>query len=247
MSTRLRGFTLVELLVVIGILALVAALLMPVMARARASAGDVQCKSNLRQIGMAVRLYLQDNRMRFPDRKTFGGWGGMRRLAGERDPDLPGSKPEKYGWSALLDRGGYLSAERDGEVWVCPRARDLFKSYKCTYSVTTYQGETLTTVVEKWHRDLGMIGRQWYVWGNLINDNWAGLALPSGEMAPEYAPFLPNAHWEAPHRYGGKGNVEGPPDVPAPGRDIGCINVLWADLHVGSARIFSKGSWTFIE
>ena len=247
MPSRRRAFTLVELLVVVGIVALFAALLLPAMARARASAGDVRCKSNLRQIGVAVRLYLQDNRMRFPDHKTFGGWGFMRRLAGERDPDLPGSKPEKYGWSALLDRGGYLSAERDGEVWVCPRARDLFKSYKNTYLVATYKGETLTRVVEKWHRDLGSMGRNWYVWGNLINDNFSMTALPTGEMPPEFAPFLPPAQWEAPHRYGGKGNVEGPPDEPAPGRDIGCINVLWVDLHVGSARIFSKGSWTFME
>src|SRR2546426_12719799 len=106
--SRLRAFTLVELLVVIGIVVLLIAILFPVLAKARASAMAVQCKSNLRQIGVAVRLYLQDNRMRFPDWQTFGGangWGA-RRLVGDRDPDDPNSKPEIYGWSAILNRNG---------------------------------------------------------------------------------------------------------------------------------------------
>jgi prepilin-type N-terminal cleavage/methylation domain-containing protein/prepilin-type processing-associated H-X9-DG protein len=56
-----RGFTLIELLVVIAIIAIIAAILFPVFAQAREAARQSICSSNLRQIGMAVRMYLQDN------------------------------------------------------------------------------------------------------------------------------------------------------------------------------------------
>src|SRR5436309_2534502 len=55
-----RGFTLMELLVVIAIIAILAAILFPVFAQAREKARSIQCLSNLKQIGMASRLYSQD-------------------------------------------------------------------------------------------------------------------------------------------------------------------------------------------
>lgn len=54
------GFTLVELLVVIGIITVLAALLLPVLAASRARARQVQCASNLRQLGTALSLYMDD-------------------------------------------------------------------------------------------------------------------------------------------------------------------------------------------
>ncbi|MGC9004679.1 MAG: DUF1559 domain-containing protein [bacterium] len=57
---RRRGFTLIELLVVIAIIAILAAILFPVFSRAREMARKAACTSNLKEIGMAMRMYSQD-------------------------------------------------------------------------------------------------------------------------------------------------------------------------------------------
>jgi prepilin-type N-terminal cleavage/methylation domain-containing protein/prepilin-type processing-associated H-X9-DG protein len=62
----LVGFTLIELLVVIAIIAILAAILFPVFARAREQARRSVCKSNMKQIGLAMAMYLQDYDQMFP-------------------------------------------------------------------------------------------------------------------------------------------------------------------------------------
>jgi len=61
-----EAFTLIELLVVVAIIGIVAALLLPTLGRAKRAAQTVACMSNLRQLGIALTLYVQDNNDRLP-------------------------------------------------------------------------------------------------------------------------------------------------------------------------------------
>ena len=66
MNKKSAGFTLTELLVVIAVIGILASLLLPALARAKAQARNSVCTNNLRQLGIATRLYSDDNMSRLP-------------------------------------------------------------------------------------------------------------------------------------------------------------------------------------
>jgi prepilin-type N-terminal cleavage/methylation domain-containing protein/prepilin-type processing-associated H-X9-DG protein len=67
---RKKAFTLIELLVVIAIIAILLAILMPALRRVREQAREQVCRSNLKNIGLGILMYLQENDYRMPDFRT---------------------------------------------------------------------------------------------------------------------------------------------------------------------------------
>jgi prepilin-type N-terminal cleavage/methylation domain-containing protein/prepilin-type processing-associated H-X9-DG protein len=103
------GFTLIELLVVIAIIAILAAVLLPTLARSKATAQRIQCVSNLHQLGLATQMYWDDNAgncFRYTSGFTNGGqlfWFGW--LGPGAEGDRPFAAQLGALWPYLAGRG----------------------------------------------------------------------------------------------------------------------------------------------
>ena len=110
-SSHRRAFTLVELLVVIGIIALLIGILLPTLSRARTTARNIVCQSNLRQQMQAITMYTNDNRGLMPYARNFG-W----EVRGADWSQPEGSKYAAAGYMQEPDlMQAYLGRSKQGE------------------------------------------------------------------------------------------------------------------------------------
>ena len=106
--SRLRAFTLIEILVVIAIIAILAAILFPVFGRARENARRASCQSNLKQMGIAIAMYRED----------FDGVNPRHRSC----PDLPDITTTAWDESACYSVIPATTVTGPNEIWWAPFA-----------------------------------------------------------------------------------------------------------------------------
>jgi prepilin-type processing-associated H-X9-DG protein len=131
--TGSRGFSLVELLVVTGMIALLIGLLVPSLVRARHSANQMICMSNLRQWGLATRMYANDSAGCLPRR----GQGVAPTTIVNRPNDWFNALPTMLKLPMYVDLVTANLVVRPGvsSVWICPEANDPGGQYYWSYAM----------------------------------------------------------------------------------------------------------------
>src|SRR6516164_5358779 len=134
---RRTGFTLVELLVVIGIIAVLIGILLPALNRARQNAKRVECAAYLRQIGIAAIAYANDNRGMLPPKRLDDGTATYTpAFAALYALDNKDGPPDSGSSVGRLVARKYLT---NTKIEMCPSAQDLGDPSRAMYYFNPHQ------------------------------------------------------------------------------------------------------------